>query len=301
MVTLRSVSLWALLLLPVGPITASGAGNTVRIYQDFGYVEVRAEHVPVAIEEGRAARAAAHDVLRIPDVRFAIVEAGRARPKWGELSPEGMPLYPWVFEKPSPDAQSVPPPYVLRHEIGHDLFVRYLVPRTRTGQYGGDAPDWLDEMAAVAFEACAQVGSRRTEAGRYARTGTLIPLHRFLTMPHPELSAKRSSVSPRQIFSVALATSADTPQFYAMARALYDFLVDRTHSATVVADLATAFRNGGSLARWVSVNAGNARRDAGLKALNAEFLAWIATDQRYQANLVAKPGAGRSDGTTLCP
>ncbi len=40
----------------------------------------------------------------------------------------------------------------LAHELGHEWFTTYLWPATKKNQYGGDAPDWLDELAAIVTE-----------------------------------------------------------------------------------------------------------------------------------------------------
>lgn len=267
---------------------ATGASDIVRVEAPFGYVEVGGNEVETAMNEGRAAQVAAREVLALPDVRFGIADLQGANSKWVSLSSDGAPVYSWVFSNKSGDRRPVPPSYLLRHEIGHDLFIRYLVPSSRDDQYGGDAPDWLDEMAAVAFEGAALSASRRGDAGRFAREATLLPLGRFLTMTHPEWKATPPSAPSKQAPSkqtvrVRLATSEDSPRFYAMSRAFYDFLVDRTKSTAIVNELADAFRKGEPLDRWILSRTGHGASKAGLGALNAEFLAWIASDKRYDA------------------
>jgi hypothetical protein len=187
-----------------------------------------------------------------------------------------------VFRRKPGDQRPVSSSHVLRHEIGHDLFIRYLAPSSRVDQYGGDAPDWLDEMAAVAFEGAAQTASRRRRAARYAREATLLPLSRFLTMPHPEFASRPPPDASGQMVRVRLASTEDTPRFYVMCRAFYDFLVDRTKSPSIIAELAAAFRKGEPLEEWILARVGQKGRPGGLGDLNAEFLAWIATDQRYK-------------------
>ena len=236
-----------------------------------------------AIEEGQAAQVAAREVLVLPDVRFGIANLRGANSTWVTLSPTGAPIYSWVFSNQSEDRRRLPPSYVLRHEIGHDLFIRYLVPSSRQDQYGGDAPDWLDEMAAVAFEGEMLSASRRRDAARFARNATLIPLSRFFTMTHPEATG-RPPAAAKQTVRIRLATSEDSPRFYAMSRAFYDFLVDRTKSAAIVAELASAFRKGEPLDRWILARTGHEGRAADLEALNADFLAWIASDERYNVD-----------------
>lgn len=262
---------------------ASSSGLALRIETDFGYVQAETINVQAAIEEGQAAQTAAREVLALPDVQFIIADACCTSSIWGDISSTGAPIYTWGFRRSARGQRTYPPNYVLRHEIGHDLFIRYLVPSSRESQYGGDAPDWLDEMAAIAFERAEQAATRRQEAGRYAREGTLLPLSRFLTMIHPELTARRPSAPSGQTVRVAPGASNETPRFYAMARAFYDFLVARTNSTVIVAELAVAFRNGEPLDRWLLARTGHRGRADRLEALDAAFLAWIASDERYAA------------------
>lgn len=247
----------------------------------FGYVHVDTESAQAATEEGEAAHLAAKTVLSLPDVRFGIVDADYTSSSWGDQSPDGTPIYVWTFRKPFKDLSIPPPAYLLRHEIGHDLFIRYLVPSAKRDQYGGDAPDWLDEMAAVAFEGEALQTIRRRAVVRYAREAKLIPLQRFLTMIHPEVAVGSIPESSGQLAPVFEAQSDETLQFYSMATAFYDFLVTRTKNGAIIADLAVAFRNGESLDRWIVARTGYGDRQNGVEALNADFLAWLASDPRY--------------------
>lgn len=265
----------------------------VRSATDFGHIEVHRLDAAIATSEGLAAKAAASEALSLPDVRFAIVEASYAKTGWGEPSAEQYPTYPWAFKHGADPRSLRPPDYVLRHEIGHDLFVRYLVPNTRPGQYGGDAPDWLDEMAAVAFEADAQRTSRRCAAALYAASSTLIALPRLLSMTHPEMKSRSPPPSPDETFRMTQPASADTGQFYATIAAFYDFLVERTKSVAIVADLATAFRRGERLDRWLSARTGHGDRQDGLDALNADFLSWVAADRQDAARKVPRAECNR--------
>lgn len=283
MLLARKTIVPAVLVSLTSPGSAGGPAGMARTDSTFGYVEVSAADTRTAIEEGQAAQAAARTVLALPDVRFGIADTGGRNAQWVNLGADGKPVYTWVFSRKAGDQKPVPPSYVLRHEIGHDLFTRYLAPSSMGGQYGGDAPDWLDEMAAVAFEGAALTASRRREAVRYARDATLMPLGRFLTMTHPEYESRPPPDPSGPAVRIRLATSEDAPRFYAMCRAFHDFLVDRTHSPSIVAELAAAFRKGERLDRWILFRVGREGRTGDLGALNAEFLAWIGSDPRYGA------------------
>lgn len=243
----------------------------------FGTVRVDAEYLEAATGEGEAAHRAAGHVLGLQNLRFHIVEAGYTSLGWGDLAPDRVPVYAWRFKKRADD-QPPPPSYILGHEIGHDLFIRYLVPSTKADQYGGDAPDWLDEMAAVAFEGEKLRSTRRRAAVRYAREGKLIGLERFLTMNHPEMKEGSLTDAADGEMKAFEPASDDTPKFYAMASAFHDFLVDRTMNPAIVAELAEVVRKGQPLEHWLLTRTGH---KSGIAALNADFERWIASDARY--------------------
>lgn len=265
------------LMQSVHPTPTIGSAQAERADTDFGYVIAHPDDVQAAIAEGSAARAAAKEVLSLPDARFAIVEASYADERLGAHAGGQYPIYRWVFQN-GPDRRSLrPPAYVLRHEIGHGLFTRYLVPSTRSGQYGGDAPDWLDEMAAIAFEAEPQTSSRHRLAAIYAGSSRLIPLQRLLAMAHPELAGRMPLPSHDETVRMMQPASDETLPFYVTVRAFYDFLVDRTGSRAIVAELAAAFRRGEQLEHWVISRTGYGDLDA----LNADFMTWVASDERF--------------------
>ncbi|MGA9582188.1 MAG: hypothetical protein WBR13_09490 [Allosphingosinicella sp.] len=244
----------------------------------FGHVRVDGAHLQAATEEGEAAYSAAKTVLGLRKPRFSIVELDYTSHNWGDRASDGTFVYVWQFNKGPDDQRQIPPAYLLRHEIGHDLFIRHLAPSTKADQYGGDAPDWLDEMAAVAFEGEALRSTRRRGAVRYAQEGKLIPLQRFLAMTHPEMEAGSIPDPSDRLVRPFEPASDDTPRFYVMASAFYDFLVARTKNPAIVAELAAAFRKGQPLERWILARTGN---KGGIQALNADFQAWVATDARY--------------------
>lgn len=273
-------SIGALLLIAVPPSASdpSAGPRQVTISTKFGQVKVDADNVQAAIDEGEAARSAAGKVMGLPDPRFQIAEMDGTSYRWSDQTADGAIVYVWQFRKNDGDPRPPPPAYLLRHEIGHDLFIRYLVPSTKPDQYGGDAPDWLDEMAAVAFEGDALRSGRRRSAAKYAREAGLIPLQRFLTMVHPEMESRSIPVSVDGRVRAFEPASDETPRFYDMASAFYEFLVARTKNPAIVAELAAAFRKGEPLERWILARTWNKK---GIEALDADFQAWIASDSRY--------------------
>ena len=252
-----------------------------QVHTDFGYVAVNAQDVQAAIAEGEAAKDAAETVLLLPNVAFAIVEEGCtdavAHPPLQDLI-----VHTWPFPHGSRRQGPRPPTNVLRHEIGHDLFARYVIPKTRDNQYSTDAPDWLDEMAAIAFEGEEQQRNRRQMARIDADGAGLLPLPRLLTMTHPEYGG-RISVPEGQTFVVASPASQDTLPFYSTVFAFHEFLTERTGSKSIVAELASAFREGEALDRWILQRIGSDHVGT-LEELDADFLIWFERDPRYAQN-----------------
>jgi hypothetical protein len=264
-----------------GSAAAFDLDRGFTISTSFGFAYVDSESAPAAISEGEAAHSLAASILRLSNLRFNIVDVEYTSYRWGTLAPDGTPNYVWPFRKRSDNKTLPPPAQLLRHEIGHDLFIRYLVPSTNDKQYGGDAPDWLDEMAAVAFEDEARRKARRCLAIRYAKEGKLLPLRRFLTMSHPELEAGSIPATSDGQVRAFEALSSETAQFYAMAATFYDFLVSKTNNISVVADLASVFRNGDPLDQWIFGQIGNRDQAPNMETLNADFVDWIMSDEDY--------------------
>lgn len=287
-------------ILSIAVAHAAEPAEIVIANASFGHVEVATADVETALVEGGAAHAAAREVLLLPDARFGITARTPRNSRWVAIAPDGSPVYSWAFRNAASGGKAVPPSHALRHEIGHDLFIRHLVPSSRQDQYGGDAPDWLDEMAAVAFEGAGVTATRRREAARLARSATLIPMDRFLTMTHPEWAADRTSAARPggAAYRVRLAASADTPRFYAMARALYDYLVDRTGSPAVVAELGAAFRRGERLDAWILARSDRHGVSAYLGDLDADLRGWIQSDSRYVGEATTAAWKGRTAVTT---
>ena len=232
----------ALLLVAVGsvPCTPAPLPGMIARRATFGAVLAPTpDTVAAAIAAGEVARLAAYRYLALDLPPFLIAPpSAEARSR-----AEGCGfVFHWPFAR-SRDGTSRLPTHVLPHEIGHDLFIRYLVPRSGMDEYGGAAPDWLDEMAAIACEDAEGIAGRRREAGRHARDGALIPLARLLTMAHPEWRPRAIRDAPRTRGS-ALPRSIETPAYYATVSALFDFLVARTGDERVIVTLAGRVRAG---------------------------------------------------------
>jgi hypothetical protein len=252
-----------------------------RIETNFGYVLSSKKFVKGSIREGVAAKSKAKSELGLSDIKFGIVDENCGRYGWGEPDENNVAVYPWALREAN--SSETPPSeiQVLRHEIGHNLFIRFLIPNTRANQYGGDAPDWLDEMAAVSFEDSDSRALRRCELSLYARTSGLLPFKRFLSMAHPEHRIK-TSPSQSSGYSPSAPNSNESPIFYAMVSGFDEYLRARLEGRRVIPELASAFRRGKPIGEYIVSQLKLPNLGGNFRELDADFKAWMASDKRMQ-------------------
>lgn len=180
-------------------------------------------------------------------------------------------------------------PKAIRHEIAHLLFMHSVWPSSgeRAEQYGGDAPDWLDEAAAVVAESAEMTAGRRGAFRRMARAGRMIPLEEYLRMPHPvfagdDFRTLMREARQRADSDGAAVVSASLPEerieraraFYAQTRGLVDYLVQRTDDERVLAGIARSLRLGESFEDWLAGEGRRAGLPADIEILQRDFLDW---------------------------
>lgn len=256
------------------------AGCCKRVVTDFGAVFVADRDVSLATEFGKHVSQKAKDVLRLADVRFVIVDAGHSKYQWGDTTTEGLAVYPWRFVHGTNYVALQPPNAILPHEMAHDLLNRHLIPNTRPGQYGSDAPDWVDEAVAIAFELSEDKAQRRCEVLSLVEIKGLIRLSRFLTMEHPDLGSIRKAGSARNI-NFASTASEDTPAFYAMSIALPEYLAAKTRTPSVLADVIEAVLKGVPLNDWLLSRLAAPGQTSDMDAIERDFLAWLGSPEGY--------------------
>lgn len=247
---------------------------------EFGYVLVDHRDLEAAIKEGNAVRSRAKSVLGLENAQFAIVEEGSGDSRWAGLDSSGFVVYPWPFPHGARRFKPRPAIHVLRHEIAHDLFARHIVSTSTTNQYGTDAPDWLDEMAALAFESNRGLQSYR----RSAKEVGLLSLEVVLRSPHPEFGAP-VSVEPGQTFSSGSPSSFQTIPYYATICIFHDFLVERTGNEGVVLDLASAFNRDENLEIWILNRLGYSAQNNQIRQLDEDFKAWFSARRDENLNM----------------
>lgn len=248
----------------------------------FGEIFVAKKDVSLAQELGNHVSRKAKDVLRLGDIRFTIADARHSKYKWADTTSEGLAVYPWKFVHGTNYVALQPPNSILPHEMAHDLLSRHLVANTRTGQYGTDAPDWIDESVAVAFDLPEDKAQRRCEASALLRSAKLIPLPRFLTMQHPDLVSIRGADPAARDFVSDGTMSKETPAFYAMSLAFPEYLSAKTLSASVLADAIHAFQSGLPSSHWVVSRLASAGGGHSIQEVERDFLDWLGSSQDYR-------------------
>ena len=180
----------------------------------------------------------------------------------------------------------------IRHEVAHLLFIHGLWPSTKgLDQYGGDAPDWLDEAAAVVVESEAMTASRRDNFFDDAAQDQLMPLQDYLAMPHPAFAggalqelverARAESDGTAMIFISGDDLPSDhlseAGKYYSQTRGWIDFLIETSQRPRIFADLTQALKAGDSFEDWLSVHGKTNHLPDQIDALQAAFIAWSKT------------------------
>lgn len=254
---------------------------------------------------------------QMPDASESEIEASLAQSLAAIPAPSG--------SAPAGRASAAPPMLegALQHEIGHQLFIHaYFDDAERAAAqsdapvYGAaDAPDWLDEAAAILTEDAAMAEGRRAAFARQMRKAglpSLKPLAEYFAMPHPGIaSAEVAALVGRQAAGEAGATDGtsgsqvavivvddlapgqragleEEGDFYAMTRVFADFLLETSGDPAVFGRIAQAVRQQRDVAAWL------AAADTGLPyrtlaALEAGWRAWVG--KRYLAAASTTPAA----------
>lgn len=183
----------------------------------------------------------------------------------------------------------------LRHELGHKWLIADRWPRldeaeavSRTdSHYGGPAPDWLDETAAVLMEDAAMTARRRDLFGAIRRGvepgERVVALAEFVTMDHPLAARVRTQIDRKPGASVMVVSgeeasrlAAGSRAFYAQARVFADYLIERSGRPDVFAAIADAAADEQDFASWLGRHGADYRLPATLPALERDWRDWLA-------------------------
>ncbi len=184
----------------------------------------------------------------------------------------------------------------LAHEIGHGWFVNALWAGTpgRTGlHYGGGAPDWLDEVAAILLENEMLTVNRRETLKRSLASSDasklIKPLGELFTMKHPGLDpAQMQEIVKRMQEARARgeATSAinlkPDPQsqqammmFYAQCRGWLDYLFQKSPDPKVLRSITDTLKSGKSIDDWLAAEGKRYGLPETLPKLQADWEVWL--------------------------
>ncbi|TRO96191.1 hypothetical protein FKB34_05680 [Glycocaulis profundi] len=153
----------------------------------------------------------------------------------------------------------------IRHELGHLFLMSAFLPNTRPPQYGGDAPDWLDEAAAVAMETPAVLRQRRAHFAGQIIAGRVKPLLDFVVDEHPLYASRalQALVEEAQSREAAVPIVLEVrlqevdldedsiADFYAQSLATVDFLAETTRDSQILGRIARDIRDTGDPTGWL--------------------------------------------------
>lgn len=240
----------------------------------------------------RASVAAFHAHFGIAPGRGAIIQS-RYAGLFEPLKAAGLEWQvPWRIASPSTGqaavGHSADHRSALRHEVAHALFIALVISSTRKGQYGGDAPDWLDEAAAMTAETPEGTAARREAFMLMVEQGRVRALSQFVAEEHPLFEApaiksalaearKRDPQSPVVLSFNARDIGIDRQavgDFYAQSRAVLDFLQETTGDQRILAAIARDFLKTRDPLSWVTLVEKELAQDDAIAAIDAAFQQW---------------------------
>ena len=186
----------------------------------------------------------------------------------------------------------------IQHEFGHFWFIyKYEgALHAKEGktivQYGGAAPDWLDEVVAIMME------NDTLEKGRlryFAEKGkeSLVPLERYFSMQHPLIEAVQeklgaaAAATPEngQTSSVIIMGDNELPgtdgvdpalAFYTQGKLFSDFMIEKTGDKRVFEVISDEIYFTGDMAKWLKTQNTYSNLPRDLTALQLAWDAWAS-------------------------
>jgi hypothetical protein len=158
--------------------------------------------------------------------------------------------------------------------------------------YGGGAPDWLDEAAAISLEDAEMTAGRREAFRELAAEGRIPSLAQLLALEHPlariaaEAAARRGAeggdyammVGEAEAEEMFAAATFDPPSFYAIVRGFLDFLSEPTGNISL-AEITAMLDEGESFETWLAEHGADYGLADNLADLETDWAAWAAAQQ----------------------
>lgn len=195
----------------------------------------------------------------------------------------------------------------LRHEVAHELFIAGQWPASDSGrsEYGGGAPDWLDEAAAVMAESPRMTEARRSAFRELVADGETIGLRRYFSMEHPLYGSDRFRAaldSARTAGAVVLSGDdvdvGRAADFYAQTRGLVDFLLERSGDRTIFAEIAGALKAGTSIGTWLEAHGPEHGLPTSVAGLEDALLEWALSPRNDPGTSTSVDPTSRSPSST---
>ena len=189
----------------------------------------------------------------------------------------------------------------LSHELGHLWFMNAFKPAKAEKQsghaYGGWAPDWLDETAAILMENDILIASRR-DAFLSMSDEDIFPLEIFLSMEHPAAQsarrlnemaneekikgASRAIILTGEEAAEFLKSSGGdkAANFYSQTQAFSDFLLSYSGDKQLYVSLTKNLLLGGTFENWLTSEGANWGLADSLVALDDAWTAWVKKQRK---------------------
>lgn len=177
----------------------------------------------------------------------------------------------------------------LPHELAHGWFIHAYWPRAEaraSDHYGGPAPDWMDEIAAVLAEDQAMADGRRAQfaailsGGDAAAKARLLDLATFLSGGHPALPKLDVGAQKGRVAVLTGAEAAAVAQvagtLYLQARSFADYPRARSGGPAAYRSAAAAFAGGRDTAGWLRDEGARLNLPTTIEAVERDWRAWVA-------------------------
>lgn len=158
----------------------------------------------------------------------------------------------------------------LPHELAHKWYIPVFWPdfeRAGSSHYSGPAPDWIDELAAIAVEPDSLRRSRRQhvlQAFQQQRASGLaghayLDLQSLFGAEHPMRANLAKAAAPHghdagwrvMAGAEAEAIAGDAALYYASIAALQEFLIERSGDPAIAGSLARSAAAGADVVTWL--------------------------------------------------